>query len=554
MENSILDPRYPEVSSIPESMRSLPQWVCWKLEEIEGRLTKVPYNPRTGRHAASNDPTTWDMLEQAQRACKTGGYFGIGFMFANGFAGIDLDQCRNPETGGIEQWACDVVKEIDSYTEISPSKEGLHIFVKGKLPGGGIKREWNGHKIEIYDTGRFFTVTGMHLEETPLDACERQAELVSLYNTVDEATRKRKESARKQHAGRRYSEVTSDDSMVMDLALNSKNGPKFATLWSGDTSGYASQSEADAALVSILCFYSQDDAQVERLWLDSGLYREKLERADYRQLTIGNARASQTDYYRPPKTHSPESVSEEEVDDPPISSDTRREEYLRRLWANHNRVNRAVMMMAAALGFQKLPWRLITAIHGLMYNRLGVVKITNEQLQAYYARSGESGSSERTIRRDKGKLWKAQKVAGIELFYYWHGRKNPETEENIASRYQSYLGRWALQAIDLAIECYGYRYSDDNMKEKCEEIASRIPRTGKRQEPRKKENDIVSRKLDSEKKLLNLAAQFKEIWAMEDLTTGEIEVERRRLMEAFIAETRSASEKRKAARVRAGDD
>src|SRR5262249_53715707 len=91
---------------------------------------------------------------------------GVGFMFADGFAGIDLDGCRNPETGDITAWADDIIQSLDAYVEVSPSGTGLHIFVLGKVPGADKKFNLNpaiGHgkaAIEIYDSARYFTVTG----------------------------------------------------------------------------------------------------------------------------------------------------------------------------------------------------------------------------------------------------------------------------------------------------------------------------------------------------------------------------------------------------------
>src|SRR5689334_18463297 len=112
--------------SIPEPMRSVAQWVVWKAEQREGRTTKIPYNASTGNKAKTNDPVTWATLDRAIAAYKTGEYSGIGFVLANGFAGVDLDHCRNAETGEVEKWAMKIVAQVASYTEVSPSQTGLH--------------------------------------------------------------------------------------------------------------------------------------------------------------------------------------------------------------------------------------------------------------------------------------------------------------------------------------------------------------------------------------------------------------------------------------------
>ena len=113
------------------NIRDLRQWVCWRSEERDGKLTKIPYSPLTGDKASSTNPNTWTGYSEAVAAYKERGYDGIGFVFTkeDNFVGVDLDHCRDPETGEIESWAQDIVAELDSYTEISPSKNGIHILL-----------------------------------------------------------------------------------------------------------------------------------------------------------------------------------------------------------------------------------------------------------------------------------------------------------------------------------------------------------------------------------------------------------------------------------------
>ena len=79
-------------------------------------------------------------------------------------------------TGDIEPWAQKIIASLNSYTEISPRRCGVHIWVKGSLPPGGRKK---GH-IEMYCTGRYLTVTGLHLDGTPKTVEERQTEITDL--------------------------------------------------------------------------------------------------------------------------------------------------------------------------------------------------------------------------------------------------------------------------------------------------------------------------------------------------------------------------------------
>lgn len=69
-------------------------------------------------------------------------------------------------------------------------------------------------------------------------------------------------------------------------------------MWNGDITGYDSHSEADQALVCLLCFWTNFDvAWIDRLFRQSALERDKWERADYRQLTIDKALATVKEGY-----------------------------------------------------------------------------------------------------------------------------------------------------------------------------------------------------------------------------------------------------------------
>ncbi len=153
--------QYPEelLENIPEELRQRRQWVVWKLEERDDKPTKVPYIAGGVGRAKSTDLMTWRTFEEAVQALKTGRYNGVGFVFcsADPFVGVDLDDCRNPETGEIAEWA---QKIIDSFTDVvhleaSPSGCGVHLITKGVCKDGV-----NTKSAEVYGQDRFFTVTG----------------------------------------------------------------------------------------------------------------------------------------------------------------------------------------------------------------------------------------------------------------------------------------------------------------------------------------------------------------------------------------------------------
>ncbi len=147
------------LDNIPEELRRRTQWVVWRFEERDGKLTKVPYIAGGVGRADTTDLMTWRTFNEAVQALKTGRYEGVGFVFCSGdkYAGIDLDDCRNPVTGDLEEWARKIVEAFDGYAEASPSGTGVHIIVRGKAPNK--KRG----KVEAYSQERFFTMTGRAL-------------------------------------------------------------------------------------------------------------------------------------------------------------------------------------------------------------------------------------------------------------------------------------------------------------------------------------------------------------------------------------------------------
>ena len=122
----------PIPENIPDQLKHYNQWVLWRAEFVEGKWTKVPYNPKTGRKAKSNDPQTWSDFNTVNIRQKNndGKFDGIGFVPSEEgpFTGIDLDHCRDSQSERIEQWAMKIIDQLNSYTEISPSGTGIRIF------------------------------------------------------------------------------------------------------------------------------------------------------------------------------------------------------------------------------------------------------------------------------------------------------------------------------------------------------------------------------------------------------------------------------------------
>ena len=158
---------------IPLELRLLNQWCCWNYVFIEGRQkpTKVPYNPITGRKVDVTDHTTYCSYDSCVASVQS--YSGLGFIFTinDDYSGVDLD------AGGNHDSQLTIFNSFDSYSEISPSGKGLHIIVKGVVPSG--KRR---DGIEVYSSGRFFTMTGNVYHDKPIS--DRQGLLTQLWEQL----------------------------------------------------------------------------------------------------------------------------------------------------------------------------------------------------------------------------------------------------------------------------------------------------------------------------------------------------------------------------------
>lgn len=157
----------PDSADVPAALRERNQWVCWKYEAREGddKPTKMPYQAQyPGRKASSNAPNTWASFDMACRTAAKHQMSGVGYVFSvdDPFCGVDLDDVLLPD-GSLKPWARPWVAELNTYAEVSPSGQGIKVIALGKLPGAGV----NAGDLELYDQGRYFTITGQHLEGTP---------------------------------------------------------------------------------------------------------------------------------------------------------------------------------------------------------------------------------------------------------------------------------------------------------------------------------------------------------------------------------------------------
>lgn len=295
-------------------------WVCWKLEEVNGRKTKVPYNAITGGRAMSNNPDTWCSYDIAKE--RSSNFDGMGIMFSGGICGIDIDGAdEHTKMNPLQAEVMELFK--GTYTELSPSGKGVHILFKcdrAKLPlqideNGNFKRNDKGYLmldgykqkndasgLECYFDGvtaRYFTFTGNKISDTSTIADKTEEVLIFLdryMKDTKKAKKPTKDAPPQKHGTARTPEASLSEALDFIRATDSR----FSTLYDmGDTSAYSNdESRADLALCNYLAFYLKGDAvAIDTAFRGSALYREKWNREDYRTRTINEAIADRNGEY-----------------------------------------------------------------------------------------------------------------------------------------------------------------------------------------------------------------------------------------------------------------
>ena len=227
-----------------------------------------------------------------------------------GFGGIDIDDCID-DSGKLSDMAEEIVRLMDSYTEISPSGKGLHILIRLKVPLSeiGNRRKNDSIGLEMYDSRRYLTVTGK-VYGTAKPIAERTEALRRVYGKYMAVAEKAKANPPSTVEASRKSSIELDDRDLWEVMFsNPVNGGDIQRLYNGDISGYESQSQADLALCSHLAYYTGNDAsRIDSMFRQSGLMREKWDEMHgeqtYGDMTIRKAIAGTSKTYDDSKSRS----------------------------------------------------------------------------------------------------------------------------------------------------------------------------------------------------------------------------------------------------------
>lgn len=268
--------------NIPAELKKLKQWVNWRYELVKDKWTKTPINSRTLGYAKSNDPSTWVTYAAAiTQYNEQSNLNGIGIVpcKADPYCFIDIDHCLDEKKKITKDVVKEIVDNMNSYTEMTPSGEGLRIIFKAKTKKGR-KR----HNLEIYSDKHYLTITGNHYcgPATIEDRQKEADDFIDIYFDDEE------EATVIDHSQYQCQPITNRRlNDAYERAILRPYGEHFRALFCGNWAAYESQSSADLALVSYMAYeLGPDEDAIDGWFRQSGLYREKWNRQDYRCNTI----------------------------------------------------------------------------------------------------------------------------------------------------------------------------------------------------------------------------------------------------------------------------
>lgn len=186
--------------NIPAALKAERRWAPWaakwnpKALGGKGKYGKIPHRAdKPGAGLSNNSTRGWTTFDAAMKAylAAPDKFAGVGYVLTGAktsggaadafepgrFVGIDLDHCRDPLTGAIEPWAAEVMAQLNTYTEVSPSGTGLRAVAEYSLAADIIN---NAEHVEIYGgvKARFVTITGQYIEGAPRDVRAPRAGVV----------------------------------------------------------------------------------------------------------------------------------------------------------------------------------------------------------------------------------------------------------------------------------------------------------------------------------------------------------------------------------------
>lgn len=284
-------------SGIPPTLKNFRRWLCWRLEPAgeNKKPKKIPMTVENGELVAADATNSahWLTFPEALSWYKKKLCSGIGFALSSDtppqICCVDVDNCVDAD-GNLSELAKDIIAICGcSYVEVSQSGKGVHIFF---IDAQFLQSRKKGD-VEVYGESRYIAVTGAAIEFYS----DELLKVDGACNAVIEKYCGGLTDTSGEILNHSFSLLpTADAQKLLDADEKLKSAfqklyntdDKFKKLWTGDISDYASNSEADAALMQKLCWLTNGKAQqMANLFSLSELSkRDKAGRADYISRTI----------------------------------------------------------------------------------------------------------------------------------------------------------------------------------------------------------------------------------------------------------------------------
>lgn len=316
---SIID----NIQNIPEDLRQHGLFCCWAYQDRPGsaKPAKVPYSPKTGERARVDHPEDFAPLDEAMAAFQSSSYSGIGILITGNLCAIDIDGCIE-DNGQLSPMAADVVNQMQTYTEISPSGKGLRLLFPINQPIDRDTYYVNNPDchMEVYtnSTKKYVTLTGNVI----IPARQIEGRSPQLQIVLDKYMRRTKRPPKPAPAPpntngetvrlpqpvplppqppdtpeqlEQQAQLVMQAQLVVSKATAAKNGSEFTALMNGDTTAYkGDESAADLAFCNKLAFWSKKDpVLMDYIFRHSRLFRDKWDRptggSTYGEITIQRA-------------------------------------------------------------------------------------------------------------------------------------------------------------------------------------------------------------------------------------------------------------------------
>lgn len=249
------------------------RYVCWN-------ASKQPISPKTNNFATLTDTSTYASFDY----CLS--YFnshkesikGIGIVL-----GIDSNNRNivainiNNATDNLNK-VKDILNTVEGYTEISASKNGVHLITFANDIDIKIK-ERNG--VSFLQAGEFIALTGVRYSNVPLveQVNDQSEEITTVYNKyvcgklIDINSSKSQEQLSTPLYALSNKKLSKKAQEVFDLIKSNSTDESFSKLYAGEWQGtYRTKEEADEELCSILAFWSQKNkAIMNEIYMSSAL-------------------------------------------------------------------------------------------------------------------------------------------------------------------------------------------------------------------------------------------------------------------------------------------